>query len=184
MKRVAVIFEEGFEEIEALTPVDVLRRAGIDCQMVGFSEQVTGSHGISVVMDRLWDEDLADFDMLVLPGGMPGAKNLRDRKEVQELLARFDQEQKWLAAICAAPLALASAGVLKDRHYTAYDGIEDQIEDGMYQKETVVVDGHVVTSRGPASALAFSYQLAHLLGAPADQVSSAMLYTDIFKKGV
>ncbi len=180
MAKVAVILANGFEEIEALTVVDVLRRANISCDMVGFEEQVTGSHDIQVTADRVFDGDLSDYDLLVLPGGMPGSANLRDNQALISEIQAFNQEGKKISAICAAPIALHQAGVLKDKHFTCYDGVQEQIADGIYQKETVVVDGNLTTSRGPSTALAFAYELVDQLGGDAESLRVGMLYRDVF----
>ena len=180
MAKVAVILANGFEEIEALTVVDVLRRANISCDMVGFEEQVTGSHDIQVTADRVFDGDLSDYDLLVLPGGMPGSANLRDNQALISEIQAFNQEGKKISAICAAPIALEQAGVLKDKHFTCYDGVQEQITDGIYQKETVVVDGNLTTSRGPSTALAFAYELVAQLGGDAESLRDGMLYRDVF----
>ncbi|EFM31382.1 DJ-1 family glyoxalase III [Streptococcus mitis] len=180
MAKVAVILANGFEEIEALTVVDVLRRANISCDMVGFEEQVTGSHDIQVTADRVFDGDLSDYDLLVLPGGMPGSANLRDNQALISEIQAFNQEGKKISAICAAPIALHQAGVLKDKHFTCYDGVQEQITDGIYQKETVVVDGNLTTSRGPSTALAFAYELVDQLGGDAESLRVGMLYRDVF----
>ena len=180
MAKVAVILANGFEEIEALTVIDVLRRANISCDMVGFEEQVTGSHDIQVTADRVFDGDLSDYDLLVLPGGMPGSANLRDNQALISEIQAFNQEGKKISAICAAPIALHQAGVLKDKHFTCYDGVQEQIADGIYQKETVVVDGNLTTSRGPSTALAFAYELVDQLGGDAESLRVGMLYRDVF----
>ena len=180
MAKVAVILANGFEEIEALTVVDVLRRANIYCDMVGFEEQVTGSHGIQVKADCVFDGDLSDYDLLVLPGGMPGSANLRDNQALISEIQAFNQEGKKISAICAAPIALHQAGVLKDKHFTCYDGVQENITDGIYQKETVVVDGNLTTSRGPSTALAFAYELVAQLGGDAESLRVGMLYRDVF----
>lgn len=130
MVKVAVMLAQGFEEIEALTVVDVLRRANITCDMVGFEEQVTGSHAIQVRADHVFDGDLSDYDMIVLPGGMPGSAHLRDNQTLIQELQSFEQEGKKLAAICAAPIALNQAEILKNKRYTCYDGVQEQILDG------------------------------------------------------
>ena len=180
MAKVAVILAEGFEEIEALTVVDVLRRANITCHMVGFEDRVTGSHAIQVQADRVFDGDLSDYDMIVLPGGMPGSAHLRDNEQLIAELQKCEQVGKKVAAICAAPIVLNRAGLLKDKEFTCYDGVQEQIADGHYRKETVVVDGHLTTSRGPATALAFAYNLVEQLGGNADALREAMLYRDVF----
>ena len=180
MAKVAVILADGFEEIEALTVVDVLRRANITCHMVGFEARVTGSHAIQVQADRVFDGDLSDYDMIVLPGGMPGSANLRDHELLIAELQKCEQIGKKLAAICAAPIVLNRAGLLKDKEFTCYDGVQEQIADGHYRKETVVVDGQLTTSRGPATALAFAYNLVEQLGGDANGLREAMLYRDVF----
>ena len=171
MKKVALMLANGFEEIEALTVVDVLRRAGFTCDMIGFEEAVTGSHQITVKADQVWNGNLSAYDMVVLPGGMPGSTNLRDQAE-----------GKFVAAICAAPIALDRAGLLNGKNFTCYDGVEANIENGSYQKQTVVVDGKLITSRGPSTALPFAYELVHQLGGDADQLASSMLFKDVFEK--
>ena len=180
MAKVAVILADGFEEIEALTVVDVLRRANITCHMVGFEAQVTGSHAIQVQADRVFDGDLSEYDMIVLPGGMPGSAHLRDNEQLIAELQKFEQVGKKIAAICAAPIVLNRAGLLNDKGFTCYDGVQEQIADGYYRKETVVVDGQLTTSRGPATALAFAYNLVEQLGGDADALREAMLYRDVF----
>ena len=180
MAKVAVILADGFEEIEALTVVDVLRRANITCHMVGFEDRVTGSHAIQVQADRVFDGDLSDYDLIVLPGGMPGSANLRDHELLIAELQKCEQVGKKIAAICAAPIVLNRAGLLKDKGFTCYDGVQEQIADGHYRKETVVVDGQLTTSRGPATALAFAYNLVEQLGGDANGLREAMLYRDVF----
>ena len=180
MAKVAVILADGFEEIEALTVVDVLRRANITCHMVGFEAQVTGSHAIQVQADCVFDGDLSDYDLIVLPGGMPGSANLRDHELLIAELQKCEQVGKKIAAICAAPIVLNRAGLLKDKEFTCYDGVQEQIADGHYRKETVVVDGQLTTSRGPATALAFAYNLVEQLGGDANGLREAMLYRDVF----
>lgn len=182
MPKVAVILANGFEEIEALTVVDVLRRANITCHMVGFEDTVTGSHAIQVQADRVFDGNLSEYDMIVLPGGMPGSAHLRDNEQLITELQKFEKIGKKVAAICAAPIALNQAGLLEGRNFTCYDGVQEQIVDGHYHKETVVVDGNVITSRGPATALAFAYHLVETLGGDAKALRDGMLYTDLFEK--
>ena len=169
MAKVAVILANGFEEIEALTVIDVLRRANISCDMVGFEEQVTGSHDIRVTADRIFDGDLSDYDLVVLPGGMPGSAHLRDNPALISEIQAFNQAGKKIAAICAAPIALHQAGVLKDKHFTCYDGVQEQI-----------TDGNLTTSRGPSTALAFAYELVEQLGGDAESLRDGMLYRDVF----
>ncbi|MGT2715774.1 DJ-1 family glyoxalase III [Streptococcus respiraculi] len=177
MKKVAVILANGFEEIEALTPVDVLRRASMECDMVGLTGlEVEGSHGIKVQADRVFDGDLSAYDMVVLPGGMPGSVNLRDHAGLIAALQAVAGQDTYVAAICAAPIVLEKAELLKERRYTCYPGQEETISSGRHVTETVVIDGNIVTSRGAGTALDFAYQLVDLLGGDGDSLARAMVY--------
>lgn len=166
MSRVLVVLAPGFEEIEATTIVDVLRRADISVTIAGLNERsVTGSHGIRIEADALLGEvDDSGYEALVLPGGLPGAHHLRDDERVIALVRRFDQGQKWLGAICAAPIVLEAAGVLEGRRATSFPGQE--LPSANYAQSAVVRDGHVITSRGVGTALAFACELVARLESP------------------
>ena len=161
---------EGFEEIEAVTIVDLLRRAGIEVRTAALGRrEVTGSHGITVLADIGLDEAVAaDFDMIVLPGGMPGAKHLKTDARVIELLQQIAAAGRYTAAICAAPSVLAHAGLLRDRAATSYPGfLQPDSAPGLRLSEApVVIDGRSVTSRGPGTAIAFALALIELLEGP------------------
>lgn len=176
MKKIAVLLARGFEEIEALTVVDVLRRAGMDARMVSLDGwRVTGSHGIAVQADTLWPVGIADeYDMVVLPGGLPGAEYLRDDARVQRLIPAMLDGGRFVAAICAAPIALEAAGVLAGRKLTSYPGYEDELS-GEYLQDMVVRDGNLITSRGPATALPFAFALVEALGGDAAPLRRGML---------
>lgn len=164
-KKVIVPLAEGFEEIEALSIVDILRRANVDVTMAALeSLHVKGAHGVVVVADALLTEvDTTSFDMIVLPGGLPGATNLAVDINVQTLLRSFDAEKKAIAAICAAPYALYKAGVLKKR-YTCYPGFQGNIvQEGYTDDATVVIDENITTSKGPSTAMAFALSLVEQL---------------------
>lgn len=156
---------EGFEEIEAVTVIDVLRRADIPV-VVASNEAgpVEGSHGISVVATHALDEvDANDLAMIVLPGGMPGAKHLAENTDVQRLIKQVANGGGYTAAICAAPMALAAADVHRDHKLTSYPGFDKYLQGASYVEDRVVVDGRVVTSRGPGTALDFALTLVGLL---------------------
>ena len=177
MKKIAVLLAEGFEEGGALLTVDVLRRAGFHCDAVGVTgAQVTSSHGITVVADRPLQDQMDDYDMVVLPGGLPGATNLGDDARVIELVRRFDGAGKFVAAICAAPMVLKRAGVSTGRRLTSYPSHEALFEDADYRQDLVVLDGNLITSRGPATTLAFAYALVEALGGDAAPLKKGMLY--------
>lgn len=179
-----VVFAPGFEEIEAITPVDVLRRAGIEVVMVGVEElQVTGSHGITVQMDALLS-DLTDqvADAIVLPGGMPGAQHLTDSETVMEALHRFDAANKTIAAICAAPMALGAAELLTGKTFTCAPGFEERIEANQgYTAGIVEVDGRVITGRGAGVALPFAYQVAESLGHHVSDLKEKMQFNQLLE---
>lgn len=165
MPKVIVPLAEGFEEIEAITIVDILRRAGVEVTMVGLETlHVKGAHGICVIADALFSECDADvFDMIALPGGLPGAFHLANNVTLQNVLQAFDAQGKSIAAICAAPYALKSAGVLKN-NYTCYPSFETKINhEGYTPTQKVVCDANVVTSQGPSTAMLFALKLVEIL---------------------
>lgn len=163
--KILVPLLEGFEEIEAVTIIDVLRRA--ELPVVTASDRagpVRGSHGIEVSADvALADVELADLRAVVLPGGMPGSANLAKHERVQSLLVGAQAAGKHTCAICAAPMALAAAGVHQGKRYTCYPGFNQGIEGGTFSEDRVVVDGTVITSRGPGTALEFALTLVREL---------------------
>jgi 4-methyl-5(b-hydroxyethyl)-thiazole monophosphate biosynthesis len=165
--RVLVPLAEGFEEIEAITVVDLLRRAGIEVRTASLAgTRVTGSHGIVVEADVTLDAAAAtDFDMVVLPGGMPGALHLKQDERVIALVRRYARADRYVAAICAAPGVLAHAGLLDGREATSFPGFldADSAAGLRLRHESVVVDGRLVTSRGPGTAIDFSLALIELL---------------------
>ncbi len=177
----AVLLAEGFEEIEAVTVIDVLRRAGVEVTTLGTaSRQPTGSHGMSLVADGLL-ADQADktWDLVVLPGGMPGSAQLRDDPQVQALVTQQNAAGRRLAAICAAPIALSSAGVLDGRKATSYPSFADHLPETRYSNERVCVDNHITTSRSPGTALEFALNLVAQLTSQtrADELAAEMLAT-------
>ncbi|HEM3335567.1 TPA: DJ-1/PfpI family protein [Streptococcus suis] len=177
MTRVAVVLADGFEEIEALAPVDVFRRAHFDCQIVGLdSHEVEGSHGIRVQTDQVFDGDLSSFELIVLPGGMPGSVHLRDSESLITELQRAVASGKSVAAICAAPIVLDKAGLLDSRHYTCFPGKEKDIPSGILLEEDVVVDGPIITSRGAGTSLDFAYKLVDLFGGDGESLAQTMVY--------
>lgn len=179
MTRVLVPLAPGFEELEAITIVDLLRRAEIDVVTAALgANPVTGNHSIAVRADALLDDVLRDtFDMVVLPGGMPGARHLREDPRVLDCLRRHAAAGRRTAAICAAPSVLAAAGLLDGRAATSFPGFLDDAGPDVRRSEApVVVDGTVVTSRGPGTAMDFALALiAELRGADARATVEARL---------
>ncbi|EFR31833.1 DJ-1 family glyoxalase III [Eremococcus coleocola] len=177
MMKISIFFAPGFEEIEALTPADVLRRAGFEVDLLGLEPVVEGAHQIKVTMDKVLDQVIDGYDLIVLPGGMPGADNLRKNHFVIESIKKQANSGKKVAAICAAPIVLEAAGLLEDRNFTNYPGFEEQISHGTYLDDRLfVVDGNITTSKGPGTALEFSYQLVDSLGGDAQTLKEDMQY--------
>lgn len=166
---IAVLFAEGFEEIEAVAIVDVLRRAGLEVRMAGVSaREVRGAHGIQLHMDCLLaDLEVARLQAVVLPGGMPGSTNLRDNPAVIRLLQAADRAGKWLGAICAAPIALQAAGLLKGKTVTCFPGTQSQLPDARYTGARTQVDGRIVTGAAAGAAIEFALELVACLDQPA-----------------
>lgn len=166
MASVLIPLAHGCEEIEAVTAIDILRRAGIEVITAGLAAgPVHASRGTVLLPDTTLDEALKrDFDMIVLPGGMPGSRHLKDDARIIALLQRMAATGKYVAAICAAPMALHAAGLLDGRRATSFPGVLDSLPGShLYLDDAVVVDGNIVTSRGPGTALDFALMLAELL---------------------
>ena len=167
MARVLVPLAEGCEELEAVTVIDLLRRAGVEVVTAGLEPgPVRCSRGVVLVPDTTLDEAMgADYDMVVLPGGGPGTERLDADPRVREVLRRHAERGRWTAAICAAPKVLAHAGLLDGRRATSYPGCLDpaSVPGLRYEEAPVVRDGRVVTSRGPGTAMDFALELIELL---------------------
>lgn len=167
MAKALVFLATGFEEIETVTVVDVLRRAGVDVTVAGLTPNVVeGAHGIKIVPDKSIDDlKVEDFDAFVVPGGNPGYKNLRKDQRVINIIKKAFGSNKLVAAICAGPTVLSDAGILKGKACTIYPGMDEELEagGGKPKQDMVVVDGNIITSRGPATALPFALKLAEKL---------------------
>jgi 4-methyl-5(b-hydroxyethyl)-thiazole monophosphate biosynthesis len=178
--RACVLLAPGFEEIEAITVIDVLRRAEIETEVLAVeSLKVVGSHQITVEADRtLADAVEETWELVVLPGGMPGAANLRDNDLVQRFLKAQDQKGAKIGAICAGPIALQQADLLQGKKVTSYPSFEKHLTSATYRREPVVVDGRLVTSRSPGTALDFALKLVEELRdqAAADELAERMLH--------
>ena len=178
MKRVLVPLAEGFEELEAVTIIDILRRAGIEVVVASLAgSPVAGAHGIRLAADTPLDALAGqEFDMIALPGGMPGAEHLKKDARIAGIIQRLHETGRPVAAICAAPMVLAAAGVLDGRRATSYPGFLKDAPGTTVVNESVVVDQGVITSRGPGTALDFALALVAELSGPAvrQQVESAL----------
>lgn len=162
---VLVPLADGFEEIEAVTIIDVLRRAGVQVTSLYLKKnQVTGSHGITLAADKNIDDIRAsDYDCIVLPGGMPGSSNLKEDPRVISLVKEVYQAGKVTAALCAAPMVLGHAGVLNGKRATCFPGFEDHMTGATALPDPVVKDGSIITGKGPGCALPFALELVAAL---------------------
>ena len=181
MYSVAVILAEGFEEVEAIAPVDLLRRAKIDCVTVSLAEDrlVPSSRLIPILADKSWEEvDFDSFDGVVLPGGLAGTERLLADARVEALLRRFAAEGKLTAAICAAPTVLAKTGLLTGKRAICYPGLEEKLTGAVVTCERVVRDGAVITSRGMGTSVPFGLKLVeYFLGKEtADALAAKIVY--------
>ena len=177
--KVAILLSNGFEEIEAITPMDVLRRASINCEYYSIDGiEVEGAHGVIFKSDHLLENsDLSDVDMIVLPGGMPGAKNLAENEKVQQIIIDFNAQNKYIAAICAAPaLVLGRSGIVDGRKVTCYPGMEGYLSNSTYCNDLVVRDNNIITSQGPATALPFAFELVKVLKGDSSNIENGMLW--------
>jgi 4-methyl-5(b-hydroxyethyl)-thiazole monophosphate biosynthesis len=166
MSKVCVFLADGFEEIEGLTVVDLLRRANIETHMVSIMKrkEVTGSHNITVIADKLYeDSEFSDYDIIVLPGGMPGTLNLSKHEELIELIKNFHVTGKDIAAICAAPSILGDNGILEGKRAVCYPGYESRLTGATVTEEKVEVEAHIITSRGMGTANDFGLAIIEKL---------------------
>ena len=179
MKKVLVPLAEGFEEIEAITIIDVLRRADVDLTTCFLhNNPVKGASGVRITADRSLEGIVAaDFDMICLPGGMPGAAHLKEDERVLSVAKAIVASGGYAAAICAAPMVLGHAGLLHNKKATCYPGFEKQLTGATLTNERVVADGQIITGNGPGAALPFALKLVELLagGATASKLREQML---------
>ena len=165
IKMIAILLADGFEEIEALTPADMLRRAGLEVKLVGMNGRIAvGSHGIAVVCDSTCEElDTERVSTVVFPGGMPGSLNLDKHPFTDKIIESVSSRGGRIAAICAAPLVLGRRGLLKGRLATCYPGFEKELAGAKVTELSVVTDGNITTARGMGVALEFSKELVALI---------------------
>lgn len=163
MAKVYEFLANGFEDIEALAPVDILRRGGVDVKTVSITgtEWVESAHGVTVKADLTFEQagDFSDADMLLLPGGMPGASNLNEHEGVRQALKRQYESGRRVGAICAAPMVLGSIGLLEGKKATCYPGFEKYLTGATYTAQLFQEDGNIITGEGPAASLPYAYRI-------------------------
>ena len=177
MKRVAVLMAEGYEEGETLTIVDLLRRGGIECHTFSFNEEyVKGMHGMNVKADKIFSEEIKEYDVLVLPGGRPGGQNLRENPEVISLICYFNEHHKYLGALCSGTIALEVADVIKGKKVTGYTGYENKLLSGNFVDDVAVFDKNIITSQGPATPYPFAFKILEVLGKDVTEMKERLMY--------
>lgn len=188
MAKVFEFLATGFEEVEALAVVDVLRRAGVDIKTVSVTgdKMVAGSHGIEVKADLTFEEaNLPDADLLLLPGGLPGSTNLLVHEGLRQALLTQVENGKKVGAICAAPMVLGDLGILKGKKATCYPGCEDKMIGADYTAALCTVDGNIITGAGPAATFPYAYKILEWFvdDATIQALKDGMIYTQVVNEG-
>lgn len=180
MKKALVFIAEGFEEIEAVTTIDILRRGGVEVTLAGIgSVEITGSRSVKLVCDLLSREADGDYDLVVVPGGMPGAPNIAGDNHAVEILKKHNLKGKIIGAICAAPaVVLGGLGLLDNRNFTCYPGMENRVNSGHFTDSEVVVSDNIVTSKAAGTAMKFALKLLELTVSKdvSDRVRKAVVF--------
>lgn len=166
MKKAVVLLAEGFEDIEALTPVDILRRGKVECTICSIDDELykTSSRNTTIKADEsIKNIDVDEYDAVILPGGLPGAANLRDNENVIKLVREFNSKNKIVSAICAAPIVLKQAGIIEGKAVTSNPNFKNEFEAENYKEDFVVKDGNIITSRGAGMSIYFAFKILESL---------------------
>ena len=181
-KKVALFIENGSEDLEFIAPLDIMRRANLEVDLISANNEdfITSSHNVKIIADKKINEvnNILDYDAIVIPGGMPGSTLLRDNKKIIEFYQTMYNSGKLVAAICAAPIVLSAAGITDDKEVTSYPGFDKEINYKNYNSDkAVVIDKNVITAQGPAVAILFGYEIVNYLlqDNTAEDVKQAML---------
>ena len=181
-KKVALFIENGSEELEFIAPLDIMRRANLEVDLISANNEdfITSSHNVKIIADKKINEvnNILHYDAIVIPGGMPGSTLLRDNKKIIEFYQKMYNSGKLVAAICAAPIVLSAAGITDDKEVTSYPGFDKEINYKNYNSgKAVVIDKNVITAQGPAVAILFGYEIVNYLlqDNTAEDVKQAML---------
>lgn len=177
MAKVAVLMAEGFEESETITIVDLLRRGNIECHTFSLNDDyVLGMHQMIIKSDKIFSDEIKEYDVLILPGGRPGGDNLKNNTKVIEMVKYFDENDKIIGAMCSGTVVLSDAKVITNKKVTGYTGYETKLIDGIFVDDLVVVDKNIITSQGPATPYPFAYQILETLGVDTSSMKEKMLY--------
>lgn len=182
-KNVIMVFAPGFEEVEALTCVDLLRRVGVTVKMVSLNGEklVVGARNITVQMDEAFSEvNHSETDAILLPGGLPGTTHLRNSESLKTFLIQMNADKRWIGAICAAPTVLIDCHVADGKAVTSYPDFEGEFKNSVYRKESVVRDGNIITSRGVGTAIDFALEFVRVLVSEdaAEKLAAAIVYSE------
>ena len=186
MAKVYQFMADGFEDIEALAPIDILRRGGVEVVTVSINNNacVQSAHGVTVMADAVFEDcNFSDADLLLLPGGMPGASNLRAHEGVCQAITEQHAKGKRIGAICAAPYILGELGLLQGKRATCYPGFESHLKGATYTAELVTIDGNITTAEGPGAAMPYGYQLLSYFTSPAaiEALKEGMRFNHLMK---
>lgn len=178
MKQIVIVLANGFEEVEALVPTDVLRRAGFNVVLVGLdNKEVVSAHNVKIICDDILSDKYLNFDCIILPGGMPGTINLKNSELLNNVIKSFNLSNKLICAICAAPSIFESLGLLKGKRATSYPGFLNEL-DTIKCEDNVVVDNNIITSRGAGTAFDFAFAIAGSLGSNVEKLKKVMIYEE------
>ncbi len=177
MAKVAVMMATGYEESETLTIVDLLRRANITCDTFYFGDKmVEGMHSMFIEANKVFSDEIKEYDMLVLPGGRPGGQNLRENPEVIQMVQYFNQQGKYIGALCSGTIVLSDANVIEGKKVTGYTGYADKLIGGKFQEDVVVFDQNIITSQGPATSYPFAFKIIEVLGKDPSEMKERLMY--------
>lgn len=177
VKKVAVLMETGFEEGETVTIVDIIRRANIECNTFSFkNKMVKGMHDIYVEADKIFNDEIKEYDLIVLPGGRPGGENLRSNPLVISIVKYFESNNKLIAAMCSGTTVLKEADVINDKKLTGYKGYEEKLSGGIFLNDVVVYDKNLITSQGPATVYPFVFKIIEVLGFDTKELKDRLMY--------
>lgn len=180
MSKVAILLAPGFEEVEAIAPIDILRRGKVEVIIVGVKDEIIPSARnvmikTDVTIDKLSSNDI---DMIIVPGGVNGVENIKKNEDAKKLINELNQKNKYITAICAGPTALKTFGVVEGKNITSHPSVKLEFDEKLYKEDIVVEDGNIITSRGPATAMMFGFRLLEKLTSKekAKEIAKAMLF--------
>lgn len=177
MAKIAVLMAEGYEEGETLTIVDILRRLGLECHTFSFGEEfVKGMHGMYVKADKIFSDEVKEYDAVVLPGGRPGGANLKANPDVIEMVRYFDRSDKLICAMCSGTVVLSDAKVITGKKVTGYTGYADKLIGGIFCEDVVVYDRNIITSQGPATPYPFAFKIGESFGKDVSELKRRLMY--------